>query len=208
MKLKNKKKPTVPQMEAGTYPGVCVGVYAIGEQEAQWNDKTRYREELILVFEFPGETVEIEGEEKPRQLSRTFTATTSERGGLRKFLKDWRGKDFKSEDEMGDFELTKLLGQSALISVTLSEKGYANIGSAMKLPKGMPDPDTDTELLSFDVDEWDDDAFDKLPEWIQNKVKNSMQYKNDHAPDAVVDFPEEDPEDEPEPEDDEEDVPF
>lgn len=188
MKLKDKQRPAVPQMEPGSYIGVCVGVYGVGEQETSWNEKTKYREEIILVFEIPDEKIEYEGELKPRQLSRTFTATTSDKGGLRKFLKDWRGQDFSSEEEMGDFELTSLLGNGAMIAVTVNEKGYANIGSAIPLPRGVSAPQTDTVLLAFDVDEWNDDAFNLLPAWVQEKIKNSSQYKRDHAPDVEVDF--------------------
>lgn len=189
MKLKNKVKPSVPQMDPGTYIGLCVGIYSIGEQETSYNDKTRYVEQIVITFEFPGVTIEIDGEEKPRQLSRTYTASTSERSGLRKLLKTWRGKDFASSDEMADFELTAMLGHSALIQVLQNENGYANIESVIPLPAGMPDPSTSTELMSFDVEDWDDKRFEALPEWIQEKIKNSTQWKEQHAPDTVVDFP-------------------
>lgn len=189
MKLKDKAKPAIPQMEPGTYIGLCVGIYGIGEQENTFKEKTRYVEQIIFTFEFPSVTIEIDGETKPRQLSRTFTASVSEKGGLRKFLKSWRGKDFPNEEEMGDFEIFSMLGQSAMLNVVQNDKGYSNIETVMPLPKGMPDPNTDTTLMSFDVDEWDDDAFDGLPEWIQEKIKNSTQYKSQHAPETDVDFP-------------------
>ena len=133
MKLTNKVKPSVPQLEPGTYFGVCVGIYSIGEQETTFNDKTRYVEQILMTFEIPSETVAVDGEQKPRQMSRTFTASTSERGGLRKFLKSWRGRDFASEDEMAEFDLTKVLGKSAMLNVVQNEKGYSNID------KGKPD---------------------------------------------------------------------
>ena len=198
MKLKDKAKPAIPQMDPGTYMGLCVGIYGIGEQENTYKDKTRYVEQIIFTFEFPTETIEIDGEQKPRQLSRTFTASVSEKSGLRKFLKSWRGKDFPSEEEMGDFEIFSMLGRSAMFNIVQNDKGYSNIDSVMPLPKGVPDPSTETALLTFDVDEWDDDAFGDLPEWIQEKIKNSSQYKSDHAPETEVDFPDgsEDPEEE------------
>jgi len=191
MKLKNKVKPAIPQMEPGTYAGLCVGIYAIGEQETTYNEKTRYVEQIVITFEFPSETIEIDGEEKPRQLSRTFTASTSDKSGLRKLLKTWRGKDFASSDDMSDFELTDMLGASALIQVLQNENGYSNIESVIPIPKGMPDPTTATALMSFDVEEWDDAAFEELPDWVQERIKNSTQYKQAHAPETAVDFPEE-----------------
>ena len=41
MKLKNKAKPSIPQMDPGTYTGLCVGIYGIGEQETKFKEKTR-----------------------------------------------------------------------------------------------------------------------------------------------------------------------
>ena len=189
MKLKNKVKPSVPQMDPGTYIGLCVGIYAIGEQETSYNDKTRYVEQIVITFEFPSVTIEIDGEVKPRQLSRTYTASTSERGSLRKLLKTWRGKDFASSDDMAEFDLTAMLGQSALIQVLQNENGYANIESVIPLPVGMADPSTATPLLSFDVEEWSDEGYEALPEWIQEKVRNSTQWKEQHAPDMEVTIP-------------------
>lgn len=190
MKLKDKTKPSIPQMDPGTYIGLCVGVYGIGEQENTFKDKTRYVEQIIFTFEFPSVTVEIDGAEKPRQLSRTFTASVSEKGSLRKFLKSWRGKDFPSEEEMSDFEIFDMLGQSAMLNVVQNDKGYSSIDTVMPMPKGMADPETDTTLMSFDVDDWDDDIFAALPGWIQEKIKNSSQYKSAHTPTTAVDFPE------------------
>ena len=190
MKLKDKARPSIPQMDPGPYTGLCVGIYGIGEQETKFKDKTRYVEQIVFTFEFPTETIEIDGEEKPRQLSRTFTASVSEKGGLRKFLKSWRGKDFSSDEDMGDFEMFSMLGKSAFFNIIQNDKGYANIDSIMPLPKGVPEPTTETPLRSFDVDDWGDHTpFEDLPEWIQEKIKNSSQYKSEHAPETAVDFP-------------------
>lgn len=208
MKLANKVKPSVPQLEPGTYFGLCVGLYGIGEQEQGYNGKTRYVEQILMTFEIPAETVEVDGEQKPRHLSKTFTASTSEKGNLRKFLKSWRGKDFADDKEMAAFDLTKILGRSAMLNVVMSEKGYSNIDSIMPLPKGMADPDTSTPLMTFDVDEWDDDKFGSIPEWVQEKIKNSTQYKKMHAPTTEIDFPETDASPAQEDDDDKDGVPF
>lgn len=199
MKLRNKVKPSVPQLEPGTYFGVCVGVYAIGEQESTFNGKTKYVEQIIMTFEIPSETVEVDGEQKPRHLStRPLTASTSENGNFRKFLRSWRGRDFSSDDEMLDFEIKNVLGKSAMLNVVQNDKGYSNIDAILPLPKGVPDPTTSTALMTFDVEEWDDEQFKALPEWIQEKIQNSTQYRQEHAPDCAVDFPKTDDAEEPE----------
>lgn len=189
MKLKNKVKPAIPPLEAGTYAGVCVGVYAVGEQENTYQGRTRYVEQIVITFEFPEVTVEIDGEARPRQLSKTFTASTSEKSGLRKCLKTWRGRDFASGEEMANFDLNQLLGRSALVQVIQKENGNAGIESVIPLPRGMADPSTQTPLQSFDVDEWDEGAFEALPEWVQDRIRNSTQWREQHAPDGPVAFP-------------------
>jgi hypothetical protein len=167
-----------------------VGIYGIGEQEKNYKGKTSYVEQIIFTFELPSEPIEIDGEMKPRQLSRTFNASVSEKGHLGKFLKSWCGKGFTSKNELGNFEIFNLLGTSAMVNVIQTENGYSNIDTVMPLPKGMAVPSSDTALISFDVDEWDDDTYALLPGWIQEKVQNSSRYKEAHAPDTAVDFPE------------------
>lgn len=189
MKLAGKVKPKVPPMEPGTYIGLCVGIYDLGEQETTYKGRTRYQNKVLFTFEFPSKTVEIDGEQKPRQLSRTFAVSLSQRGKLRSFLRGWRGTDFKSDTEMANYELKNLLGRSALVQVVLNDTGeYANIEGVMQMPAEMPDPTTATKPLCFDMEEWDDDVFKALPDWIQEKIQNSTQYKERHAPDQVVDF--------------------
>ena len=74
-----------------------------------------------------------------------------------------------------------------MLSVVLSEDGnYANIASAAALPKGMEAPKAKSELIDFDVEEWDDEAFQKLPEWLQELIKKSTQYKSNHLPEDEV----------------------
>jgi hypothetical protein len=183
-------RPSIPPMEEGTYAGICVASYYIGEQETQYNGKTRYVRQVLCTFEFPTEIIEIDGEQKPRQLSRTFTASVSKKGSLRKLVSSLMGRSY-SDDEFREFDTNSLLGRSALFEIQLNEsKEYANIAGCMSLPKGMPQPTTASELLTFDVEEWNDEQFGKLPEWVQERIKKSTEYKQQHAPDTVVDFPE------------------
>ena len=56
----------------------------------------------------------------------------------------------------------------------------------MPIPRGFPAPTTDTALIRWDMENWDDAVFAELPEWIQDKIKKSSQYQKDHAPTAAV----------------------
>lgn len=186
MKLGSRAKPAIPPVEPGTYFAVCIGAVDLGEQETTYNNKTRYANQLQIIFELPSELIEIDGEEQPRQLSRRFSISLSTKSNLRKFIETWYGKKF-TDDAIREFDTRELLGKPAMLSVVLSEDGnYANIASAAALPKGMEAQKAKSELIDFDVEEWDDEAFQKLPEWLQELIKKSTQYKSNHLPEDEV----------------------
>ena len=186
MKLGDRAKPAIPPVEPGTYIAVCIGAVDLGEQETTFNGKTKYVNQIQIIYELPSELIEIDGEEQPRQLSRRFTISLSAKSNLRKFIETWYSKKF-TDESIRDFDTNDFLGKPAMLSVVLSEDGnYANIASAAALPKGMPAPEAKSELIDFDVENWDDAKFEKLPEWLQELIKNSTQYKAAHLPEDEV----------------------
>ena len=56
------------------------------------------------------------------------------------------------------------------------------------MPTGLPIsvPEPMSPLIRFNMDPWDQAAFDKLPEWAQEKVKKSTEWQKEHAPVANV----------------------
>ena len=84
LKIKDRAKPSVPPVEPGVYMAACVGVIDLGKQ---YSEKFKnYSDKIMLIFELLGETVEIDGEQKPRQISRVFAFARGAKSGLRKFL--------------------------------------------------------------------------------------------------------------------------
>ena len=186
MKFGARLTPSIPPMSPGTKMGICVGVVDIGEQPCTFNGKTSYKEQLLIVIEFPSETIEIDGEVKPRQLSRAITRTTGDRGTFKQMVSAWFVKNF-TNDELIEFDTDKLLKKPCMVTVKLSENGqYPNIDSIVQYPDGIPAPTTETVPYTFDMDNWDDEAFKKLPEWIQEKIKKSTQYQTSHAPTTTI----------------------
>lgn len=184
MKIKDRAKPKAPPVEPGVYVAICVGVIDLGEQ---YSEKFKnYSNKLKIVWELVGETVEVDGEQKPRQLSKEFTISSSKKGNLRGFLQAWNAKTY-SDEEFAEVELFDQLGKPCQLTVVLNEtKEYSNVEGVMGLPKGFPAPTTDTELISWDMEKWDDAVFEKLPEWVQEQIKKSTQFQKDHAPDTTI----------------------
>lgn len=138
MKIKDKTRPSVPPVEPGVYIGICVAVIDLGEQYSETFKK--YSNDVQFVWELAGETVEVDGEQKPRQLSKTFSVSASKKSNLRKFLSSWNGKQY-TDAEFGEVDMFDQLGRGCQLQVVLSEDGqYSNIENVMALPKGMPTP--------------------------------------------------------------------
>lgn len=186
MKIGDRMKPVIPPMEPGTYMGICVGVVDIGEQTSTFNNTTKTNEKIMFVIEFPSEMITVDGEQKPRQLSKDYTRTSDDRGALKALVTGWTGKTF-TQGELEGFDVFDFLMQPCMVTVTLSANGnYANISNIVQFPKGFPAPKTETRPYKYDLDKWDDEQFAALPEWVQNKIKKSTQYQKEHAPDTVI----------------------
>ena len=184
MKIKDRAKPKAPPVEPGVYMAVCVGVVDLGEQ---YSEKFKsYSNKVKFVWALPSETIEIDGKTEERQLSKEFTVSMSKKGGLRGFLESWNSKSY-SDEEFGELDMFDQLGKPCQLQVVLNEtKEYSNVANLMPLPKGMPAPTSNTAFFTWDMDQWDDAAFEKLPAWTQDQIKKSTQYQKDHAPETTV----------------------
>ena len=184
MKIKNRAKPKLPPIEPGVYMAVCVGIIDLGEQYSEMFKN--YNNKCMIVWEIPGETIEIDGEQKPRQLSKEFTIASSNKSNLRKFIESWNGKSY-SDEEFVEIDLFDQIGKACQLNVVLNSTGeYANVDNIMPIPKGFPAPTTATPPIKWDIEHWDDKVLATIPEWIQDKIKKSTQYQKDHAPATEV----------------------
>ena len=184
MKIKDRAKPKTPPVEPGVYMAVCVGVVDLGEQ---YSEKFKnYANKVKFVWALPGEYIEIDGKQEERQLSKEFTDSASKKGSLRGFLQSWHGKNY-SDEEFAEFDLFDQLGKACQLQVVLNETGeYSNVENLMPIPRGMPAPSSTTAFFTWDMDHWDDAAFEKLPQWTQDQIKKSTQYQKEHVPQTDV----------------------
>lgn len=188
MKLKDKCKPSIPPMEPDVYMAVCTMVIDVGQQYSE-----RYKNvsnQILLAFDIPDVTIEVDGVNKPRQISKRYTYSTNTKGNLYKLLCSWLNKKF-SEDELGELNLFSLLGRGCQVQVTLKEDGKHNdIANVMALPRGMKTPESMNPYLSYDIDEdgFTGEKWDALPEWVRGIIERSEQYQQD-PPEKVLEMP-------------------
>ena len=175
---------TFEPVPEGTHVARCVSVVDLGVQETAYGAKSK----VYIAFEVPSVRVKWEKDgnehEGPALIGSTYNNSIHEKSILGQQLTSWRGKAF-TDDERRGFDLFTILDVPAMISVTHREyngKTYAKIDGIMRLPQGMDAPPAETERLKFSpMDESTKDNFDKLPEWLQNKVRAGFRMAEDSA---------------------------
>src|SRR5699024_4176655 len=143
------------RLEAGTYIAVCNMLADLGMQPGSAKHPEP-KHKVAIRFEVPAERVEYEFDgvkkEGPMTITKTFTASMNKKANLRKFLEGWRGQAF-TDAEAGNFDIAKLLGVPALLTVQEYTKNDGTtgtaIGSAARLMKGMDAPKAENELLYY-----------------------------------------------------------
>ena len=186
---KKKAKSSVPPLAADTYPAVCVGVIDLGEQHSE--KFKNYQNKVMFLFEIIGETVDVDGEAKPRWLSKEYTLSLSEKSNLAKTITAWTGREITDDENENGFDVSTLLGRKALVVVTCKENDngtFNDITVITSPPKMIQIPDAQSEQLMFEIESWNAEVFEKLPEWIQNKIKKSTEYQTKYAPAEKVAF--------------------
>lgn len=168
---------------AGNYIARCYQMIEIGTVTESFQGESKTMKKVRIGWELPTETRVFNEEkgEQPFVISQEYTLSMNEKANLRKMLASWRGKDF-TEEEAKSFDITKLLGVPCMLNVihrpgkTDITKMYQSISSVSAMPKGMKAPDQVNPFLLLAYDNFDQDVFDKLPEFIKAKMQTSLEY--------------------------------
>ena len=157
----------------GTHRAVCFGVVDLGTQEGSFGPK----HQVVISWELTDAKM---SDTRPFAVSKFYTLSLSEKANLRADLQNWRGKAFSIE-ELEGFDISKLLGAPALVTVVHKEKKTggqsAVVSGVSSLPKGMDKPTPFNPVYVFDLDEPSAVIdIEKLPEWLQNKIRQSPEW--------------------------------
>ena len=166
------KRDPIPE---GAYAAVCTRVVDLGTQfNKMFGSRAR---KILICWEIPECTIEVDGNPMPRMISREFSLTLNDKSALKPFLEAWRGKSF-SDDELSGFDLGNVLCAPCQMQIIHNEAGYEKITSIMAFPKGLEKPAPATETIYFDLTDNNClDKIDKLPDWIKDKIKESPEYR-------------------------------
>lgn len=188
---KEKGGVTMELIPAGVHLARCVAIIDLWTQKRTFKDQEKEIHEVRFEFELPTETYTYKDkdteEEKTgtRIIGNNYTISLSAKANMRKFLESWRGLKFTKEELVG-FDLQKILGKTCQLQIIHSEDWkYANIQNALPLMKGVEVPKSDRDLISFSIEEddkgnatgYDENVFNNLPEWLQDKIMDSKEMK-------------------------------
>lgn len=181
---KKESKYKLEPLDAGVYPTRLVQLIDLGLQPQkpyQGKDKPPAHE-VMMTYEFVDEFLKDEDgndvEDKPRWYSETLPLYSLEadkaKSTQRYYALDPDGK------YGGDF--VKCLGtpvNTTLVHNKSGEKLYVNIANIATMRPRDADkcPPLVNEPKYFDLDSPDLNTFGTLPEWIQDKIKNNLNFK-------------------------------
>jgi hypothetical protein len=163
----------------GSYPARCYQIIDLGTTEQGGNFPGKKRKVQFL-FELPTELAvfdEAKGSQ-PYYVRSIYTLSMNEKALLRRDLSAWLGKKL-SDAEAAKLDIFKMLGKTCMVNiahVTKGENTYANIISFAPLMKGYECPAAINEAFTYTPTAHDQEVFSKLPEFIQDKIKESDEY--------------------------------
>jgi cell division septation protein DedD len=162
----------------GVFPARCYRLVDLGTVAGDWQGRPTHNRKVLISFELLGEDCAM-SDGRPFAVSRRFSLSLSEKSSLRAFVQQWRGKPFTAEELAGGFDLHKLLGAPALLTVAHVERAgrqYANIVGVSALPKNYPCPPGVNKPVAFDLDDFDQSVFDGLSQGLQAQIMASPEY--------------------------------
>ena len=179
----NKKSEGFDPIEAGSYPARIYSMIQIGTVEGfqgQLQNKVR------ISFELPTEMMVFDPAkgEQPRSISQDYTLSFHEKAKLRKVIQacDPKALELDEDGFMEEFDIEQILGKELLVTIAQKPKkdgtgNYAFIDNCTRLPKGMVCPPAINPTLVLSYGNWNEEVFQKLPEFIRTKMESSLEYK-------------------------------
>ena len=183
-----KKGPTQDAIDGGSYPIRLAQVIDMGLQpQRPWQGEEKPpAHEMMLTYELLDEfCVDDDGnadEDKPRWLSETIPLR-SLMAEKAKSTQRYYALD-PNEDMEGDF--TALAGSPAIATIVQNAGKGKNVGkiynniqslSTMRPKDAAKAEPLKKEAKVFVLDEPDLEVFNSLPDWIQDKIKDNLEYQ-------------------------------
>ena len=168
---------------SGNHAAICISVVVIGTVPTKYKGHDKMQKIVRLGFELPNKRHvfnESKGEE-PFVVYKEYSLSMGDNSNLKKMIDSWRGEKLTKE-EAKKFNIVKLLGCECMCNVVVktseSSKQYNDIATVSPIPEELtvPAQSNKNTLFNFNLP-FKTEAFMSLPEFIQNKIKSSDEYK-------------------------------
>lgn len=140
----------------------------LGTQSVVYKGETKHVVKVYIRFELPEEKLD---DGRPSVIGKEYTHSFDMRSNARKDIQQMLGVTFPAGHH---FDIFELIGKVVMVTVVHNKssngKTYANIGGYAPLHKSLKAPAAMNEPVIFDLDNYSEDAFLKLPEWLRAKV--------------------------------------
>lgn len=180
MEIQFKSNTSTPAPE-GAHPGRLVRIVDLGSQVTPFlhEDGTPVvSRKLSISWELYCDRM---ADGRPFMVSERYTRSLNEKSGLYKLLAQWLGKEWDDALKAGGFNFAGLLGRPCLVTVNHRQskqgKTFAKLGAVTVLPKGLKPEDQVNPSLLFDLDKPAKLVLDQLPQWMQEEVGKSPEWK-------------------------------
>lgn len=191
-KSQTAKRELIP---AGTHIARLYQIVEIGTTYYEWQGEQKESYKVRLTWELPNLTKVFKEEEGPKPLviSEEYTLSMGEKSNLRPVVEGITGP--LTDKEANGFNLESLLGTTCLLNVghKTSKKGatFERVLSTSPLMAGMTAPDQVNPSKSLSFENFDEELFNKLPDFIKTKISETPEYKKlkgveeESDPDAI-----------------------
>src|SRR3990167_3958790 len=179
----NKKGEGFDPIEAGSYPARIWQMIEIGTVAGYLG---ALQNKVRIGFELPTELYVFDEKkgEQPRVISQDYTLSFHEKAKLRKVIEacDPKALELDEDGFMEEFDVETLVGKPLLITIAQKPKKdgtgvYSFIDNCTRLPKGMTCLASVNPPNVLSYDKWKDEIFEKLPDFIREKMQTSHEYK-------------------------------
>lgn len=184
----NAKRVAQAELEIDNYPCRVAQVIDLGlHHKDVWDDVNKKYVKatdkapvnmLMLTYEFTTEFVKDEEgnelEDKPRWLSERFPVYALD-SDLATSTKRYNAFDPGAKRFGGDW--ASIASEPCSVSITHTKNGKAKIGNVAKPMKGMQVAELKNPVKVFDLVEPDLDVFNSLPQWLQDMIKENLEYE-------------------------------
>lgn len=179
----NKKSDGLDLIEPGSYVARVYQMIHIGTVEGF---QGKQQDKVRVTFELPTETHVFDESKgpQPRVISQEFTLSFNEKATLTKLINAADPSALKIGDDgfLEEFDVTSLVGKALLLTIANKPRkdgkgSFACADGFTRLPKGMDCPPQVNPSKVLSYDNWDEEFFKNLPDFIREKIESSPEFR-------------------------------